>query len=101
MGCKQVHRRPSSPRFYVHPRKSKMANNLTKNSDPTLYSAFNIRNLMEKSVANPNRLNGNAAGAKQENGEKKEETDEVWSYLEAQAAYAAMPPPPDPLPARQ
>merc|ERR1712071_593825 len=68
-------------------RKSKMANNLTRNSDPTLYSAFNIRNLMEKSVANPNRLNGNAAGAKQENGEKKEETDEVWSYLEAQAAF--------------
>ena len=33
------------------------------------------------------RLNGNAAGAKQENGEKKEETDEVWSYLEAQAAF--------------
>jgi len=32
------------------------------------------------------RLNGNAAGAKQD-GEKKEETDEVWSYLEAQAAF--------------
>jgi len=32
------------------------------------------------------RLNGNAAGAKQDN-EKKEETDEVWSYLEAQAAF--------------
>merc|ERR1712179_276507 len=67
-------------------RKPKMASNLTKNCDPTLYSAFNLRNLMEKGVANPNRLNGNAAGAKQDN-EKKEETDEVWSYLEAQAAF--------------
>lgn len=61
-----------------------MAKNLKNNRDPTFYSTTDLRDMVEKGVGNSNRLNGNSPGAKQD---EKEETDDMWNYFEAQAAF--------------
>lgn len=72
-----------------------MASNLKMNRDPTLFPGVNLRTLMGnsellQSVPNSNRLNvtsNSSSAPKEDQPDKKEESDDVWNYLEAQAAF--------------